>query len=90
MPDLYCEVCKKKTPHKSIMRRSREENSISFTTRFVRLIAQIFTGKNHYQLEQQHFCRYCNCQTIVIEQQMVLDGEEPLMVERKPGQVGAH
>lgn len=90
MPDLYCELCKKVTPHKSLMRRSKKEEMISFTQRFARFIGKISTGKNYHPMEQLHFCRYCNCQTTVIEEQMVVSGEKPLVVDTKPEQVGIH
>ncbi|PWI32623.1 hypothetical protein DI392_14485 [Vibrio albus] len=90
MPDLYCEVCKRVTPHKSVMRRSQEEELLSLTQKLTLLTIKIFTGKNHYKLEQQHFCRQCNCQTVAAGKKTnAVNREKPIVVKGKPEQVGA-
>ncbi|WP_198517313.1 hypothetical protein [Vibrio sp. HA2012] len=91
MPDLYCEVCKKVTPHKSVMRRSPEVEQVSLTQKLARITNSLFSGKNHYKLEQQHFCRYCNCQTVTSSERgkKPTNKETALMVKGEPEQVGA-
>ncbi len=91
MPDLYCEVCKKVTPHKSVMRRSPEEKPVSLAHRLVRFTNSLFSGKNHYKMEQQHFCRYCNCQTVISSERekKPTNKDTALVVKGEPEQVGA-
>lgn len=58
MPEAYCRCCRKMTPHKRVMQRSRDQG-LSLFTWFVML----FNGEHYMKMEQQTFCRVCNTRT---------------------------
>ncbi|EIO3967536.1 hypothetical protein LQK33_000292 [Vibrio vulnificus] len=63
MPQIYCSACKKTTAHKVVMRRCQGEQSDTFASRlnsFTQLMTKFVSGDHYYQMEPQHFCRYCN------------------------------
>jgi ribosomal protein L44E len=59
MPDLYCDSCRKATPHKIVMRRVPSEPCSKWQEiqRFMSLLAR---GDHYYEMEQQFLCRACN------------------------------
>lgn len=67
MPDIYCSACKKTTAHKVIMRRCQIQQSDTLSSRlqsFTQWMSKFVSGEHYYQMEPQHFCRYCNQQNI--------------------------
>ncbi|MFH4666118.1 hypothetical protein WMQ48_15515 [Vibrio cidicii] len=67
MPEIYCSACKKTTAHKVIMCRCESQPVESFTGRilsFTQLMAKFVSGEHYYEMEPQHFCRYCNQKNI--------------------------
>nr|WP_082671410.1 hypothetical protein [Vibrio sp. MEBiC08052] len=63
MSEAYCPVCRKVTPHKSIMRRCQTERC----TRWQEIqlfISSLMRGNHYYKMERQHFCRICNHQNV--------------------------
>ncbi len=58
MAENYCPVCRKMTPHKSIMRRSQT----SSTTKWQEVISLLVKGTHYYEMENQQYCRVCNHQ----------------------------
>ncbi|MDW6004966.1 hypothetical protein [Vibrio mangrovi] len=61
MSEAYCPVCRKVTPHKSIMRRCQTERCTKWQEiqLFLSLLMQ---GHHYYKMERQCFCRVCNHQ----------------------------
>ncbi len=58
MADNYCSICRKMTPHKSIMRRSQSQSSSKWQEVFSLLVK----GTHYYEMEHQQYCRICNHQ----------------------------
>lgn len=69
MPDTYCTTCERTTAHKAVMRRSIKEESTDtgVLQSFQLLMSHLINGKHYYKMEQQLFCRACNCQSISSE-----------------------
>lgn len=61
MAENYCAICRKMTPHKSIMRRS----STQYASKLQEVIALLVKGTHYYEMEHQQFCRVCNHQNQV-------------------------
>ncbi|MEZ8106429.1 MULTISPECIES: hypothetical protein [Vibrio] len=66
MPDTYCSTCQKVTAHKALMRRNTDHDSANggVLQSFQQLMNQFINGEHYYKLEQQLFCRSCNCQSV--------------------------
>ena len=66
MPDFYCSECKRTTTHKKIMCKNQEcpESTIG---QFFNSLGQIFRGTHYYEMEEQFFCRECNCQKLDVK-----------------------
>jgi ribosomal protein L44E len=59
MAECYCPICRRVTPHKSIMRRSQKSQNM---TRWQEVITLVVKGTHYYQMERQQYCRLCNHQ----------------------------
>jgi ribosomal protein L44E len=59
MPEHYCPLCEKVTPHKAIMRRCQQEPCGRWQD-IQRFLSQLAKGKHYYEMERHLFCRVCN------------------------------
>ena len=66
MSDFYCPECKRTTTHKKIMCKNQvcSESPIG---QFFNSLGQIFRGTHYHQMEEQLFCRECNCQKLDVK-----------------------
>lgn len=62
MPTFHCPCCRKPTPHKVVMKRSRQERG-SVLQRVQNLVTVVFQGGHYLKMEKQGFCRVCNNHT---------------------------
>ncbi|NOI66789.1 hypothetical protein F0227_11185 [Vibrio sp. 99-8-1] len=63
MPDIFCDNCKKMTPHKSLMCR-RQDVPSSIVQKFSQFFSHVAKGNHYYDMEPRYFCRGCNSQNI--------------------------